>query len=226
MRSRAAFASGVAGLVGAILLLSGRFDGSATLAIFFVWGARVAADASLATAGPILAADARRRLVQQARFAPAWAIVVAAAVIRAGSSGLAEMRGANGVAGIALARGPLPTVAGVWCALAAGALALATRSSLGAETVAPPGSRGRIRPPAALRRLEAGGVLGQAGILTAFFVGPQVRSAPDAGWWAGGIIALLAIAWAGPLARIPKPAALAAILAAAGLALVIAGGAP
>ncbi|MFY9588284.1 MAG: hypothetical protein WAT66_12595, partial [Actinomycetota bacterium] len=59
-RSRVAFASGAAGLVGATLLLSGRFDGSVALALLFAWGARVAVDASLVDAGPILASGAMR----------------------------------------------------------------------------------------------------------------------------------------------------------------------
>jgi hypothetical protein len=226
VRSRVAFASGVAGLVGATLLLTGRFEGSAVLALLFAWGARVAADASLLDAGPILAARALRRLADHASFAPAWAFVVAAGVVRAGSSGLGDLRGANRVAGLALARGHTISVAGAWCALIAGAVAIAARSAPGAETSGPIGAVGRVVPPVALRRLEAGAVLAQAALLATLFFGPQVSTATDALWWIAGVATVAVIAWESPRVHFRRLAALAAALAAAGLALVLAGGTP
>ncbi len=224
--SRVAFASGVAGLVGATLLLSGRFDGSVALALLFAWGARVAADASLIDGGPVVAAGAARRLAQHASFAPAWAFIVAAGAQRAGSSGLSDLRGANAVAGLAIARGEALSVAGAWCALAAGVIALATSVGVDAETSGPQGSIGRIRPPAALRRLDAASVLALAALLATLFFGPQVVEATDALWWAGGIAGLAAGAWQGRRLTLPNAAVTASVLGAAGLALMLVGGTP
>ena len=225
-RSRVAFASGVAGLVGATLLLTGRFDGSVALALLFAWGARVAADASLVDAGPILAAGAVRRLAQHASFAPAWAFIIAVGTVRAGSSGLADIRGANGIAGLALARGDVLSVAGAWCALLAGVIAIAASAEVGIDTSAPRGSVGQVRPPGALRRLDAAAVLALGALLATLFFGPQVVDAPDAVWWAAGIAGLAAVAWQGRRVTLPRAALAAVVLAATGLALVIAGGTP
>ncbi len=225
-RSRVAFASGAAGLVGAALLLSGRFDGSAALALLFAWGARVAVDASLVDAGPILASGAARRLAQQMSFVPAWALVIGAGIVRAGSSALTDLRGVNGVAGLAVARGDVLSVAGVWCALVAGALAIASRATNGAETAAPGGAAARVVPPVSLRRLDAGGALAQAGLLATLFFGPQISEATDVVWWAAGVAALAVAAWEGRRITIRHAAPIAAGLAAAGLALMLIGGAP
>jgi hypothetical protein len=225
-RSRVAFASGSAGLVGATLLLSGRFDGSVALTLLFAWGARVAVDASLVDAGPILAAGAVRRLAQQASFAPAWALVIAVGAVRAGSAGLADLRGVNGVAGLALARGDALSVAGAWCALVAGALAIASRASNGAETAAPGGAGGRVLAPVSLRRLDAGGALAQAGLLATLFFGPQISDATDVIWWVAGVAALAALAWEGRRIAIRHAAPIAMGLAAIGLALILIGGTP
>lgn len=225
-RSRVAFASGAAGLVGAALLLSGRFDGSAALALLFAWGARVAVDASLVDAGPILASGAARRLAQQMSFAPAWALVIGAGIVRAGSSALADLRGVNGVAGLAVARGDVLSVAGAWCALVAGALAIASRATNGVETAAPGGAVARVVPPVSLRRLDAGGALAQAGLLATLFFGPQISEATDVVWWAAGVAALSVAAWEGRRITIRHAAPIAAGLAAAGLALMLIGGVP
>ena len=225
-RSRVAFASGAAGLVGATLLLSGRFDGSVALALLFAWGARVAVDASLVDAGPILASGATQRLAQQASFAPAWALVIATGVLRAGTSGLADLRGVNGIAGLAVARGDALSVVGAWCALAAGALAIASRGSNGIETAAPSGSGARVMPPVSLRRLDAGGALAQAGLLATLFFGPQIAEATDVVWWAAGVAALAVVAWEGRRLTFRHAPAVAAALGAAGLALVLIGGSP
>lgn len=226
VRSRVAFASGVAGLIGAALLLSGRFDGSVALALLFAWGARVAADATLVDAGPILASGATRRLAQHMSFAPAWAFVVAVGTVRAGSSGLADLRGANAVAGLPLVRGDALSVAGAWCALIAGVIALAVSSDIGIETSAPHGSVARVRSPGALRRLDTAAALALAALLATLFFGPQVVDAADAVWWAAGIAALAIVTWQGRRRTIPHGAPAALILAAIGLALVIVGGTP
>lgn len=225
-RSRVAFASGAAGLVGATLLLSGRYDGSVVTALLFTWGARVAADASLVDAGPVLASGALRRLAQQASFAPAWALIVGAGVVRAGSSALADLRGANGVAGLAVARGEVLSVAGAWCALLAGAIAIAARAANGVETAAPRGSAGRVVSPASLRRLDAGGALAQAVLLATLFFGPQITETADAVWWGAGVAVLAAAAWEGRGFAPRRGAPIAFALAAAGLALMLVGGTP
>ena len=225
-RSRVAFASGAAGLVGSTLLLSGRFDGSVALALLLAWGARVAVDASLVDAGPILASGAARRLAQQASFAPVWALVMAVGIVRAGSSGLADLRGVNGIAGLAVARGDLLTVVGAWCALGAGALALASRHANGIETAAPSGTGGRVQPPVSLRRLDGGAALAQAGTLATLFFGPQITDGTDVVWWVAGVATLAAVAWEGRRITIRRAAPIAFVLATGGLALALIGGTP
>ena len=226
VRSRVAFATGVAGLSGATLMFSGRFDGSIALALLFAFAARTAVAASVLDAGPVLAGRAERSLAQQARFAPTWALVVVAGAVRAASGSIADVRGAHAVAGLAIARGPALTVAGSWLALAAGAVALVSSTSLSTETASASGTAAIVRPPVALCRLEAGGVIALAVLLVTLFAGPQVTNGTDAAWWIGALAVLLAFAWRARDMELQSPEVIAAVLAAAGAAFVIAGGAP
>jgi hypothetical protein len=227
LRARVAFASGVAGSVGAVLLLAGRFEGTVVLAFAFAWAARLAPAATMMGAGPILAGGAARALWNQLCFAPAWALIVGIGALRAGSVELVDVRGANAVAGLALARGPVLTVLGVWCALAAGAAAVGSSTPMGAETAAPQNARGVVAVPPPLRRLEAAGALAQIALLVTLFAGPQIDAPADTVWWITGAVALAvgAIVVRTLGARFAAPAVSGAA-AAIGLALVLLGGAP
>ncbi len=227
VRSRVAFASGVAGAVGAALLLSGRFEGSVVLALLLAFSIRTASLAALVDAGPILAAGAVRGLRGRVWLAPVWALSAAAAVARAGSPELDGLRGANTVAGPALAYGPTITVAGSWLAFGAAILALITWVELGAETAG--ATPGRVEAPSPVRRLDGIGVLAEATLVVSLFLGPQVVDGLDAAWWVGGIIPVAGAAWYARRTRLPDIAylpALPASLAATGLALVLVGGTP
>lgn len=229
VRSRVAFASGAAGAVGTAMVISGRLDGSVALAVLLAFSIRTASLATLVDAGPILAGGAVRGLRARAWLAPAWVLVAAAAVARAGSTTLADVRGANAVAGLAVAHGPILTVAGSLLALAASILALVTWRPLGVETGGGPGAIGRVEVPEPVRRLDALGVLGEAALALALFVGPQVTGADDAAWWGVGIAALVGCAWYARRAPLPHRVASPALplgLAALGLALVLVGGPP
>jgi hypothetical protein len=227
VRSRAAFATGVAGLVGATLLLSGRFEGSAVVVLLFVWVARVAPAASLLDAGPLVASGAGRSLRTLGAYAPAWTLVVATGLVRAGGGALADVRGANAVAGLAIARGSPATVAGVWLCLLAGVIATSSWPSLEVATAAPAGTVGLAAPPPPAVRLAVLGALAQVGLLAALFVGPQVRTATDGVWWGASIVVLAAAAWF--LRRYSGHRlmpVLATGLAGLGLVLALLGGAP
>jgi hypothetical protein len=221
LRSRVAFAAGVAGLAGATLTLSGRFDGSIALVLLFALAARAASAGALVAVAPAAVGPAARSLAKQARFAPAWALVAGVGALRAGSASMSDIRGANAVAGIAIARGPALTVAGVWLALAGGVVALASSSMLEGRR-----AEGGAAAPVALRRLEAGGALALVALLVSLFAGPQVRNAGDAAWWIAGIGGLSALAWRVRKVALPDLVIVATALAAAGLALAVAGGAP
>jgi hypothetical protein len=225
-RSRIAFASGVGGLMGAALLLSGRFDGNVALALLFAGAARVATAATLIDAGPVLAAGAQRSLARHVAFAPAWVLVVATGVVRAGSAAVSDARGANAVAGLAIARGETTTVIGVWFALAAGIVALASRTRIGVELDSGDGRNGRVVVPISLDRLEIGAYLAQAALLVTLFAGPQVTGGNDGVSWVLGIAGLAAIGWFARDLDVPHAPKIAAGLAAIGLVLAIAGGAP
>jgi hypothetical protein len=226
MRSRVAFATGTAGLVGSVLVLTGRFDASVLLAILFATAARVGVAGALIDGGPIVATAAVRSLRLQASLAPAWALIIVAGVMRAGAGSLAAARGANAVAGLALARGPLLSVVAAWLAAAAGIVAIAARERTGAETASSAGSVGRVVAPVALRRLEASAVLAQAALLVTLFAGPQVTSVLDAGWWVLGIAFVLAFAWRARSAEPRGAIRVATVLAAAAAVCAIWGGAP
>ena len=227
VRSRVAFATGVAGAVGAALLLSGRFEGSVVLALLLAFSIRTASLAALVDAGPILAAGAARGLRGRVLLAPVWALSVAAAAARAGTPELDGVRGANAVAGPALAYGPAITVAGSWLAFGAAILALLTWVELGAETAGM--TPGRVGAPSPVRRLDAIGVFAEAALIVSLFLGPQVVDGVDVAWWIGGLIPLAVAAWYSRRVRLPDIAylpALPACLAALGLGLVLIGGAP
>lgn len=229
VRSRIAFASGAAGAVGAALLLSGRYEGSVVFALLLVYSIRTASLGSLVDAGPILAAGALRGLRARAWIAPVWVLVVVAAVLRAGSTALADVRGANAVAGVALANGPPLTIAGSWFAFGAAILAVLTWSPLGAETEGRSGVTARVVPPSGTTRLDALGVLGEAALAVSLFVGPQVVDGIDAVWWAApiaAIVAAVALARRGTVSIPALAPRLPAALAVVGVVLVLIGGAP
>jgi hypothetical protein len=204
---RVAFASGVGGLVGATLLLAGRFDAPAVVALLFVGAASVAVPACLLESE----ASAAPALARQAWFAPSWALIVAAGVFRAGSPALSDARGANAVAGLAITHGHAIAVVGAWLAIAAGVVAIAGRTRLDAA-------------PPTLQRLEIGATLAQAGLLVTLFAGPPISSGLDAVPWVVGIAAAVSL----EPRRFPVPNAplTAFALAGVGFAAMIAGGAP
>ena len=229
VRSRIAFASGAAGAVGTALLLSGRYEGSAVLALVLAFSIRTGALGALAGGGPVIAGEAVHALRARTWLAPAWAVAMATAIVRTGSSELADLRGANAVIGPALFNGPTVTVVGTWLAFAGATLALVAWTPVGAETAAPPSSVGRVVAPTSVVRLDAAGVLAEAALIVTLFVGPQVVDGIDAVWWAGGIVALVAAAWYGRRSRLVVPfsvPAAAGAIATAGLILVVAGGQP
>lgn len=213
IRSRVAFATGVAGLAGAVLLLTGRFDGNVVTALLFVFAARVAVPASLIDTDR----GATSEVARHASFAPAWAMIVAAGIMRAGSPSIADARGANAIAGLAVAHGSLLTVAGAWFAVAAGFVVIASRARAEGATAA---------VPVSLQRLEMGAVIVQSALLVTLFAGPHVIEALDAVWWVAGIGSLAAVAWIARDRPIPAAPMIASGLAAAGLAFTLAGGAP
>ena len=229
VRSRIAFASGAAGAAATALLLSGRYEGSAVLALLLALSIRTGALGALAGGGPLIAGEAVRALRARTWLAPAWAIAMAAAVVRTGSAGLEDLRGANAVIGPALFNGPPLTVVGTWLAFAAATLALVAWTPVGVETAAASSSVGRVVAAASVVRLDAAGVLAEAALIVTLFLGPQVVDGVDAVWWAGGIIAVVGAAWYGRRARLVVPfsiPAVAAAIATAGLVLVVAGGQP
>jgi hypothetical protein len=212
-RSRIAFASGVGGLAGATLLLSGRFDAGVVVALLFVGGARAAAPASVLDADRASSLPATRSLTSQMWLAPSWALIVAAGVVRAGSPALADARGANAAAGLAIGNGDPFAVAGAWFAVAAAVVAIASGPLL--EDV-----------PPSVQRLEIGAVLGQALLVVTLFAGPQIVEGLDAVPWVAGIAVAALVAWAARHIRVPYAPQVAFALAAVGLGATIAGGAP
>lgn len=199
------------------------------LALLLALSIRTASLASLVGAGPILAADAVRGLRRRAWLSPVWAIAIAVAVVRSGSSELLDVRGAHAVAGLALARGPAITVAGTWLAFIGTLLALVAWSPLGTETAGSPAARGRVEAPVPTRRLEAIGIVAEAALVVTLFMGPQIVEGTDAVWWVVGIGALVGGAWLARRFRLPEPASrqpAPGALAVAGLVLVLIGGPP
>ncbi len=169
-----------------------------------------------AALGSVDSADGLRALHARALLAPVWTLAIAGAAVRAGSTALADVRGANAVAGLSLARGPGLTVAGVWLLFAATALTLATR---------PVPDRSL---PELVKRLDALGVLAEAVLAVTLFLGPQISAPADAVWWVLGVGALGAGAFFARRAdrSRPAPPVVSLGMAAVGLALVLIGGAP
>lgn len=229
VRSRVAFASGAGAAVGSLLLLSGRYEGSVVLLVLAVVAVRTAGLGTLVGGGPILAADGVRALRGRALLAPSWALAAAAAVARAGSTAVVDVRGVNAVVGPGLFYGPALTVAGTWLACAAAVLAIVARPQIGVETGGGAGIAGRVVMPAAVGRLDVLGVIAEAALVVSLFLGPQIVDAPDATWWVAGIAVVLGIAWLSRRIRPPLPYTIPALAAAAGvtgLALVLLGGRP
>jgi hypothetical protein len=207
---RAALASGAAGAVGCILLLTGRYPGTLATALLLALATRAAA-----TAGAVaFDRDAARDLGVQGAFVPVWALAASAAAVRAGSAFMADVRGAHAVAGLAIVRGPATAVVGAWACTAAltAAIAAAGTPSDGGTPV--------------LERLSRLAVALQAALVASFFAGPQVRRAGDAVPWVATIalVALGARLLGRERAARTGVAWAAAGLAAAGLALTLAGG--
>lgn len=246
---RFAFASGAASAGACVLLLSGRIEGTAFLALLLACGARAAAAAARLGDGPVASALALRSLRRQALFAPAWGLALGAALFRGGSALLGDLRGAHAVLGLSIARGSAAAVAGAWLALAAGLLA-ASGPWLGRpETGGPSGTRAALPGDPRAVTLETMAFGAQAGLLATLFVGPQISGVGDALTWvltlallaaAAALLALpgaaMRVAATAPragaaLARLRVPPALrpeaplaAAVLGLLGLALTLAGG--
>lgn len=223
LHSRLAVASGASAAGAAALLMAHRFDGTVPAVLMMVLVVRAAGPASALPSGEIARQCAADALARQARFVPAWVLLAAAGSVRAGSTVLTDVSGAHGVAGIALARGPLPGVAGMW--LAALAAAVAIGGSFTGDVVTGGSRPAVVRGPRIARRLEWLGVAAQAGFAAAMIAGPQIRVATDAIPWVAAVASLGAWAWFGRMpARAPIAPWAAAGLGAAGLLLVVLGG--
>jgi len=205
-------ASGAAAAAGAALLLVGRIEGSILVAVALAVVARTAA----LTASPAEPAAVRSR-ARQGAVVPVWIGIVVVAAVRAGSPTLADVRGANAVAGLAIARGDVLMVVAVWCAVAAGVLAIAS-----------PMPRARIAAATfPWSRLELVALGLQALALASLFAAPTVRSAGDVVWWvASTVVVLIAVGVAGRLARWDVATPIATVIALAGVVLALAGGRP
>lgn len=214
IQSRLAVASGAAGAGAATLLLTQRSDGTIIAVLMMVLVARAAASASALRSD--LSAVAGAALQRQAAFVPAWVLAVAAASVRAGSTVIGDIAGAHAVTGVALARGPIAAVAGVW--LCTAGLAIAIAGSAPAWGTEPAASS----VPA---RTDVLGAAAQIGLASALVAGPQIRAWSDAIPWAAAAVAFGVWAWFGRTAARMGPAPLVAgALCAAGLILVVAGG--
>lgn len=214
--ARVALASGAAAIAGAGVLLAGRFDGSALLVLALLAGARAGALAA-STSEP----GAVRALGRAATATPAWIAVVAVATLRSGSSMLDDVRGANAVAGLPLARGDATMVAAAWLAIAAGAIAISAAVARGGAY------RGLSAAAFPASRLDGLASVGYVVLLVTLFAGPQMVAAADALVWAGGVAAVSVAALAArPLARWDRADALALAVGAVAFALALFGRAP
>lgn len=187
--------------VAAILALSGSVDASILAVALLVVAVRAFA---LGAIGGVAS------LQRWASSVPALALLAVTAAVRAGSADLDAIRGANAVAGLGIAYGPLLTAVGVIVAAVGGVVALGTIDPVGA----------RVRGVADL--FDALGVLLGAWMIVTVTVGPQVEDLGDLLTWTVGIVAVVAMSVAVP--RVRQLPAIAAILGVAGLGLVIAGG--
>jgi len=163
-----------------------------------------------ATAEPAAAQWALARTVSTV---PVWVAAVLTGVVRAGSPALADVRGANAVAGLALARGETLVVAGCWLAALASLLALAL-----------PLRTGLLVSSSPLDRLEAIALFLQAVLVVTLFAGPQINGARDVvPWTAGAVVASLALAFGARRALPYRTPAVAGVVATIGLVLAAIG---
>lgn len=198
-------ASGAAGAAGAGLLLTGRLEGSALVVLALLLCARAASVAVSAEPAAVWGLSMQMRLV------PAWIGVLAVGLIRAGSVQLADVRGANAVAGPAVARGSVIAVAAAWVALVAVTIVIAA-----------PGWRADA---GAARRLEIVAIAGQVLLVVTLFAGPQVRGWTDGIPWAGASLIASVAVWRGSRFVAAEWAPrVATVLAALGFGLALAGG--
>lgn len=206
------------------MLLAHRFEGTVPAVLIMVLAARASGPASALSAGEFARRLATAALRRQAAFASAWVLFAAAASVRAGSTVMADIAGAHGVAGLALARGPVLSIAGMWLAVLGVAIAIGGSfpARVGVRLAGPNG--GMVLMPALARRLDLLGVAVQILFVAALAAGAQIRSATDAIGWVAAAVALGAWTWFGrDAARLPIAPAVAFGLCAAGLALVVGG---
>jgi hypothetical protein len=189
---RIAVASGFAALAAAVLILTGRIDAPIPFVVALLLAARATSPAAVA--------GGARALSRLASSVPAWTGIALVGILRAGSASLADARGANAVAGLALFRGPALTVAACWVAAVAVVVACAS-----------------CAPSPALRELDLISLGAQLALAVTLFAGPQVRRASDALPWLGALVVVAAaVAGARALAAwewAPKAATLCAALA-------------
>ncbi|MFN2613488.1 MAG: hypothetical protein ABR552_01545 [Actinomycetota bacterium] len=210
---RAAASLGVASLVGATSLLVGSMDGSVVLVLVLVLAAR---------AGALAASPQEPRaqlaLARQSALVPAWAGVAIAAMVRAGSAQIPDLRGANAVAGLAIARGPVLLVVAAWAGVVAALLAL-----IGSEVGASFGGLTAATGSAGV--LEVLALVAQAAFVITLFAGPQIRGLSDIGPWIVGAAAVAEALWFGrrfgARAWVPRAATAFAVVA---VACALAGG--
>lgn len=204
---RTAYASASAGAGAFALLLAGRFSGTLATLLILALATRVA--------GAVASGEDDDSFRLQAYVTPAWALAIGAAAFRAGSAALADVRGANAVAGLAVARGPLLTVIGCGACVAGLICAIA---------VTAPAKRSLVT---AAPRLALLGTAAQVALAVAAFAGPSIAEPVDAAAWAGGVLGVAVIAGAVRNALATKITVPGAnLLALAGLVLVVAGGRP
>lgn len=161
-------------------------------------------------AGVASAVGAPRALSRQAAVVPAWIGIAIVASIRAGSSDLGAMRGAHAVAGLGVLAGDVVTVAALWFATVAGALAIAYGGMRVGE------------PP--LGRLDMVGIALQGLLLVTMAAGPHVSGAVDLVPWVVASVVLGAIVVAlGRIAWMDRAGTAASGLAAVALVLALMG---
>jgi hypothetical protein len=209
--ARATIAAGAAAAAGAGLLLTGRIDGSVITALALVLVVR--AVAGVVALEP---AHAARAVSRQFTTAPVWIAIVVVGSLRAGSVHLADVRGANAVAGLAIAQGEVVAVIAAWVAVVAAVLAISGGAGIGGAY------RGTVAPSVPFARLDATGAVLQALLVVTLFAGPQVRGAPDVGVWVAGVVGVGAAAvLARRIARWDRADALAWLLGGAALMLAL-----
>ena len=198
---------GAAAATGAIALLSGVAHGSVVIATVLVLAARY---------GPVAADPSRaREASRQVGLVPAWVAIVTVAVLRAGAVGLQDVRGANAIAGLAIARGSAALVLAAWVALGAGIVAIATASG------GRPFARRALVPSA----FEALAAALQIVLLVTLFAGPTVADLADVVPWIAASLAVGGVALvAARAAWIERSDALVTAAAAAAVVVALGGG--